>query len=90
MVIADACGVGYEQEEARSLYLLRFGHQHQTYRETREKNGHQTYFFCCPSMTEYSAEDTGFYSFSFRDDYFEEALYCWRKPFFKLTEEKRS
>jgi predicted phosphodiesterase len=68
--------------------LVLFGHQHQTYRDERVKNGHRTYFFCCPSTAEYSAEDAGFYSFSFHEDYFQEALYCWRKPFFRLTENR--
>jgi 3',5'-cyclic AMP phosphodiesterase CpdA len=64
--------------EAR-VDLVLFGHQHTTFACTKRENGHCTRFFCCPSASEYSAKDTGFYAFAFNEDYFTVTLYRWQE-----------
>jgi len=66
--------------------LVLFGHQHQTYSGDRTKNRHRTRFFCCPSTAEYSAEDTGFYLFTFHTDRFEKTMFRWQDAVFRVAE----
>ena len=73
--------------EAR-IDLVLFGHQHKTFSCAKRENSHCTRFFCCPSTAEYSAEDAGFYTFTFYEDYFQITSYRWQGASFVRADAK--
>lgn len=67
--------------------VVLFGHQHRAkYHLMRTaSNSHGTHFFCCPSTSEFSEIDNGFYMFSFEDKAFTVDSYKWDNGSFIKT-----
>jgi 3',5'-cyclic AMP phosphodiesterase CpdA len=74
--------------------IVLFGHEHTEYRLISKPStrpdwvppayAHDIHFFCCPSTSEYSASNTGFYLFRFRESQFVVDLYRWKGKSFVL------
>jgi hypothetical protein len=66
---------------AAGIDLILFGHQHVAFRSlvppANTSTEHPIFFFCCPSTTEFSEENAGFYLIHFRTDGFNVSPYIW-------------
>jgi len=61
--------------------LILFGHQHVAYRNlvhsAHHSQAHPIFFFCCPSTSEFSERDSGFYLIHFDTEGFNLSPYIW-------------
>jgi len=61
--------------------LILFGHQHVAYRNLisseHQRQAHPIFFFCCPSTSEFSEKESGFYLIHFDTSGFTLSPYIW-------------
>lgn len=76
--------------------IVLFGHQHELYYHLRRpevstvhtvlgQEQHPIHFFCCPSTSEYSEDENGFYVFTFNHNDFTVDTYLWSDGSFVTT-----